>query len=114
MADDDVVGRRGAVQKWGAQKQPGDHTTPKRTKMFHGIAVSACAGTPNWASFDVFCASQRAHLETTTRNFPPLPARHEWGEGRGALPLNYANCGRIGARTLVRFPQFWLGPNAAD
>src|SRR5437667_12833768 len=24
---------------------------------------------------------ERAHLETTTRNFLPLPARHEWGEG---------------------------------
>jgi prepilin-type N-terminal cleavage/methylation domain-containing protein len=24
-----------------------------------------------------------AHLDTTTRNFLPLPARNEWGEGRG-------------------------------
>ena len=25
--------------------------------------------------------SKRARLDTTTRNFLPLPARHEWGEG---------------------------------
>src|SRR5881396_1514728 len=36
---------------------------------------------------------ERGILTTTTGNFLPLPARHEWGEGRGALPLN---CGRIG------------------
>src|SRR5437773_152505 len=29
-----------------------------------------------------------AQLDTTTRNFLPRPARHEWGEGRGALALN--------------------------
>ena len=54
MADDDVVWRRGAVKKRGAEEQPGDHTTPQqdRTTMFHGIAVSACAGTRNWASFE--------------------------------------------------------------
>src|SRR5437773_1625955 len=29
-----------------------------------------------------------AQLDTTSRNYLPRPARHEWGEGRGALPLN--------------------------
>src|SRR5882672_4911787 len=55
MADDDVVWRRGAVKKRGAEEQPGDHMTPQQvlTTMFHGIALSICAGTRNWASFSL-------------------------------------------------------------
>src|SRR5204862_7940321 len=40
----------------------------------------------NFGAFDERATKaerKRAHLDTTTRNFLPLPARNEWGEGWG-------------------------------
>src|SRR5438067_10022323 len=38
---------------------------------------------PRFRAVVVVSRCARAHLDTTTRNFLPLPARNEWGEGWG-------------------------------
>src|SRR5437867_3641544 len=40
-----------------------------------------------------FPTQQGAHLDSTTRNFLPLPARNEWGEGRPVLRSSSATEG---------------------
>ena len=55
-----------------------------------------------------------AHLDTATRDFPPLPARNEWGEGRGeghstllpeavrVLPASCRHSDAMRGRTICR------------
>ena len=50
MADDEVIWRRVAVKEWGAEMQPGDHTTPQRalTMKFPAIAAPVSALLISW------------------------------------------------------------------
>ena len=64
----------------------------------------------DWCLVDGRWATSGAGVIARRWTILPLPR----GEARGALALNQANCGRIGARTLVRFTRFWPGPKAAD
>src|SRR6266496_5334784 len=48
-----------------------------RSWKWPGIGLTTTQGTDHWST------SPRAHLDATTKNLLPLPARHERGEGPG-------------------------------
>src|SRR5205814_9644384 len=81
--------RRGGVKKWNGEMQQGDDTTPQRvvTRMFHGIARPACAGTPNSASTQMttFLRTFQSRLSGPTccgsqSRAPSVAAAPGWGD----------------------------------